>query len=91
MGILDSLWPFQRKFSEIPGAREAAIAGLLGGVGIGASSIIILNHAKYAYRTSIYSGFAIFWVTFIFYGLEQRRMKRLSEQFMDSYKSGKLD
>lgn len=87
MGVLDYLWPFEKKFSEIPCAREAGIAGMVGGIGTGASSIIIFNTPRYAYKTSIFSGFAIFWVTFIVCGIEQRKAKAV----VDKLKSGEID
>lgn len=91
MGLGDYLWPFERKFSEIPCAREAGIAAMAGGVGLGASSILITNQTKYAYKTSIYSGFALFWITFLACRFQHNRVKKLSEQFVEAYKSGDID
>lgn len=91
MGISDYIWPFEKKFSEIPCAREASIAALTGGIGLGASSIIITNQVKYAYKTSIYSGFALFWITFLACKYQHHRVKKLSDQFVEAYKSGEID
>lgn len=91
MGLRDILWPFEKKFTDIPGAREAGLACLLGGPGMGALSIIVKGTPKYAFQTSIYSGFVIFWVTFIATRTQYTMAKAAQDQFIQAYKAGKVD
>lgn len=86
-----NLWPFQKNFSDIPCAREAAIAGMTGGIGLGASSIIIMNRYKYAFKTSVYGGFVVFWVAFLSCRYQYAKTKDLSKQFIDSMARGDVD
>lgn len=91
MGLSDYVWPFNKKFSQIPCAREAGIAALLGGPGLGAVSILIIGHGKYAYQTSVYAGFVIFWVSFGMCRYQYAKKSNLSDQFIEAYKSGTID
>lgn len=91
MGIGDIIWPFERKFSEIPCAREAGIAALTGGPGLGALGFIYSNSPKFAYKTTIYGGLLSFWVTFLYCRYEYEKTKKLSKQFQEAYRTGKLD
>jgi hypothetical protein len=91
MGIGDYLWPFQKNFSEIPCAREASIASMVGGVGLGAASIIITNQTRYAYKTSMYGGFVTFWIAFISCRYQYKKAKDLSGQFVESMRRGDID
>lgn len=91
MGIGDYIWPFDRKFSQIPCAREAGIAGLTGGPGLGALAFIKTNSARFAYKTTVYGGFIAFWATFLYCRYEYASRKKLTKRFQDAYKSGKLD
>jgi hypothetical protein len=91
MGLGEYLWPFQKKFSDIPCAREASISGMVGGIGLGAASIIITNQTKYAYKTSIYGGFVAFWVAFISCRYQYQKTKNMSGQFIESMSRGDID
>lgn len=91
MTISNYLWPFQRKFSEVPCAREAALVALLGGVGIGSTSIVITRKMKYAFKSSVYTGFALFWISLGVCRYQMAKMKQLSEQFIEAYERGDID
>jgi hypothetical protein len=91
MGINDYIWPFQKRFSDIPCAREASIAAIVGGIGLGAASIIITNQTRYAYKTCAYGGFVAFWITFISCRYQHRQAKNISGQFVEALKKGDID
>lgn len=90
MGITDWLWPFEKKFSDIPGAREATMAALVGGSVVGAFQIII-NRPKLAFPRSVNSGFVIFWISFTILQFREAKMKLQTSKFKDAVNSGKLD
>lgn len=91
MGIIDYLWPFQKKFQEIPCAREAGIAAFLGGPATGALAFIVTSKPKKAFFATTNSGFVYFWITFLVYRYQYNRSKKLSEQFKEAIDTNKLD
>lgn len=91
MGIGDYIWPFEKKFSQIPCAREAAIAALLGGPAAGALTLILTNKGLLAYKTSIFSGLAVLWVSFGVCRYKVAQYKEIGEQFREAMRSGKID
>lgn len=91
MGIGDYLWPFQRKFSEVPCAREASIAALLGGPGVGAVTYMITSKPKLTYTSIMYSGFAIFWIAFLSCRHQWSQQKKQADLIRQSYLAGKID
>lgn len=91
MGIGDYLWPFERKFSQIPCAREASLAALLGGPAIGAVTYALTSKPNITYRNTIYSGFGLFWITFLVCRYEYERQKRHAQIFKEALATGKID
>lgn len=91
MGIGDYIWPFQRKFSEIPCAREAGIAALLGGPCAGALVIILTSRGILAYKTSIFSSFGLFWASFGICRYQDAQYRDTAIQFKEAVRSGKID
>lgn len=91
MGLGDYLWPFQKPFTKVPCAREAALGALIGGPCLGAASIIFTKRYSYAFKTTTYSSFLIFWITFLPCRFNEARSKRLSEQFMQAVEEGKVN
>lgn len=91
MGFFDYIWPFEKKFSQIPCAREAGITGLLAGPALGCLTIIRFGHGRYAVKATTYGGFAAFWISFIMCRIEQSRIKRNSDRFVEAVKEGKID
>lgn len=89
MAIGDYLWPFEREFSKIPCAREAAISGMLGGPMIGAASIIWSGRLAQATPVAVYSGFTVFWLSFLACRYKEYRTRQISEQLLDVIKSGR--
>lgn len=91
MGISDYLWPFERKFSQVPCAREAAIAGLTGGIASGALVIVFRNRYLLAYKVSVYSGVGICWLSFSICRYINYQKKKVADQFKEDYSTGKFD
>lgn len=91
MGISDYLWPFQRNFSEIPCAREASLAALIGGPCIGAVTFALTSKPNITYRNIIYSGFGLFWVTFLGCRYQYNEQKRRARIFQEAFAAGKID
>lgn len=91
MGISDYIWPFKKKFSEIPCAREASIAALVGGPCTGALFIIITGRPSVGFKTSVRAGFAIFWLSFIVCRYQQAQYRSYELQFREAMASGKID
>lgn len=96
MGIED-LWPFERKFSQIPCSREAGISGITGGVVVGAITYMLTSghnprkRGDIIYKSVIYSGFIMFWVGFLGCRHQQNKQKRLTEAFQEALREGKID
>lgn len=91
MGFSDYIWPFKKKFSQIPCAREASITALLGGTGLGAVALIATNKGLIAYKTSCYAGAAILLISFGVCRYEFYKQTKLSEEFKELANSGKID
>lgn len=91
MGIKDYLWPFQRKFSEIPCAREASITALLGGPCVGAVTYALTSKPNITYRNILASGFVFFWIAFISCRYDYNQQKKRAELFRDLLSAGKID
>lgn len=91
MAITDFIWPFEKKFSQIPCAREAAIFGILGGPMIGALGLIYDKKPLLAYKRSVAMGFVFFWAAFITCRYQNANKAHITEQFKDALSSGKLD
>lgn len=91
MGISDYLWPFERKFSQIPCARESAIAALLGGPCAGALVIILTSKGILAYKTSIFSSLGIFWISFGVCRYQHAQYRETATQFKEGMRSGRID
>lgn len=84
MGLGDFLWPFERKFSQVPCAREAGIAAVIGGPCIGAIVQVLNNNVVKTWNAVGISGFIIFWVAFIKCRVEQDRTKRIAREWQEA-------
>jgi len=91
MGIGDYIWPFERKFHQIPCAREAAIAGMFGGAGLGALTVIIRRDTILGAKVIVYGGVGVFWATFLALRYRNNRQKIQSEKYIEALNTGKLD
>lgn len=91
MGIGDYIWPFQRKFQDIPCAREAGLAAFLGGPATGALIFVTTGRPKASFFGTTYSGFAYFWITLFICRYQYARSKLLSEKFKEAVDTNKLD
>lgn len=91
MGIVDYIWPFQKKFSEIPCARESALAGLMGGTCAGALVIILKSKPLLAYKITVFAGVGICWVTFGYCRYDYAKQQKMAEQFQEAQRAGIID
>lgn len=91
MGIGERLWPFERKISQIPCAREAGIASLSAGPCLGALVLIFKRRPILAFKTTLYSSAGILWGAFGICRINEAGAKLNSESFNSDLSSGKID
>jgi len=91
MGILEYIWPYEKKFSEIPGTREAGIVAFIAGPTLGALTIALKGTPRYAFKTTTYSTFVIFWVAFIYTRTQYTIQTVAQEKFVKAYRAGEID
>lgn len=91
MGFSDYIWPFQRKFSEIPCAREAGITACLGGPATGALALIATGKPRTTFFATTYSAFIYFWGTFLVLRYQYTKTKQQSALFKEAMETNKLD
>lgn len=91
MGIGDYIWPFEKRFRDIPCARDAAIAGVAGGPITGALVIMVKGNYKQAVPISVMSGMAYFWLYFMVCRVSYFNTKLKSREFVDAIKTGKIE
>jgi len=91
MGLLDYMWPYERKFIEIPGTREAGIVAFIAGPSLGALTIILKGTPRYAFKTTTYSTFVIFWLSFIYARTQYAIQTVAQENFVKAYRAGEID
>lgn len=78
--VLGKIKPFEKSLLEIPCFRDAALAGIGGGICLGAVRVI-MNKPLKAVKTSIYGGLAIMWISFIYCRYDRARIQRQVEAF----------
>lgn len=91
MGIGDYLWPFERKFSKIPCAREAAIGGLVAGPVAGAVTFMVTSRVPLSYKMVIYGGLAGFWITFLSCRSQLAYARKRTQRYRDAVARGEID
>lgn len=95
MGISDYLWsimwPYEKPFSKVPCAREAAIAGLITAPCAGAAVVIFRGKPPTILKASLLSGLGVFWTGFILCRIQYSILKKASEEFSEAVASGKFD
>lgn len=91
MAITDYLWPFERKFSQIPCAREGAIFGMIGGPIFAGTALIFDKKPQLLFKRSILSGIALFWLSFLTCRYKNAQVKSATKMFQDSIDQGKFD
>lgn len=83
------VWPFEKKFTEVPCARESAMSGILGGVLVGA--YWFTKRPQRSFPVAVNSGFVIFWVTYVGCRILHWRQQTNMERFKKMSETGELD
>lgn len=91
MGIGEFIWPFDRKFSQIPCARESALVALIGGPCLGAAYYLLTSRVFPSYKVTVYGGANLLWLSFIVCHYNYRNSKKIYRNFQDDLRTGKID
>lgn len=91
MAISDYLWPFEKKFSKIPCAREAAIFGMTGGPILAGLVLIYDKKPKLVVQRAVTSGLVLFWIAFLSCRTQNVRLQNATAEFKESLEKGKFD
>lgn len=91
MGIEDYLWPSERKFSEIPGAREGGIAGCCA-VPVSVGALYILTNKPFvAIKYGVRFSAVVYFCTFSVYNWQHNKKARQTIQIRKAMNKSELD
>ena len=89
MGVWSYLWPFEKKFQDIPCARESCIYAQIGGVGVGAVHFMFTSQVRRSCHVAVGSGILILWISFFICRYQDAQLRIRSKAFEDTIKSNK--